>query len=117
MVVCLVIITVTLIKGVYWPDVGWYLFKRVPDAISIIISEIKNPMTVDKVCMLGGGGVCCDKNDPNSCGSTMRLSPANYCYKYLQACRVEADGHCGWNSKEIDRERQCEDNHEYPNQK
>lgn len=75
------------------------------------------PRTVAEGCMNGGcgGELCCDASRGGlGCMSNCVASPKNYCNRYLRTCRVQTDGHCGWDADELERDKQCVENEDFP---
>lgn len=110
-IVCLAIIGLVIAVAADWKKVG-LTYKHIPD----VVWQITHPVKVANECIEANGGrLCCDKSDsPFNCMTTLEYRASDYCNKYHQTCRVQADGHCGWDADDLSREKQCIDNDEYP---
>lgn len=96
-----------------WHSVGMS-YRDIPKVVSSLAWGVTHPVSVAKECDLNSvGPTCCDKSDSLfNCASTPIST--DYCNKYLYTCRVQADGHCGFDVDQVARQQKCINDKEYP---
>jgi hypothetical protein len=76
----------------------------------IFVESVPDEIVVGEGCR--AGNACCDVGE--LCLTQPVLRSEDWCDRYLQVCRKQADGHCGWDQAGVERARTCVKNKEYP---
>jgi len=58
--------------------------------------------------------ICCDKNKCGDVLPDLAWTAQDECHAFRRTCRVQANGHCGWNADELAQEAQCIKDKEKP---